>query len=379
MPSTPERLGAKASQPGEGLNVRWIPGLREYLQGFLDSNRLNSELATYEEWAKDNSAPVLQGGFLHRPPGTNMLVAAISACKEWETNRADLSPPEGAKRLGRLAFDLAALEYHASTYFDASAREFLQQRLQSPAEIWGVICEIETSSYFIRKGAKVAPLFLQKSARYDLMIGWKDTEVPVQCKAKRPGAGRAVADETFRFLAGCIARDASDMGRKVLVKIGSTGKVRPADVPDLRASVRDIPPGQRHAELLPIGERVYSLQVEAIEGELTLNSAQEFLGSHRFHVSLLVFIPKDGSSTYVPVVAVRLEAKPQESPWRSLRRSMDEAADQLTSAPPGIIAIHYADHVSDIECWQSAQVGQIRTREGYYYEELRGSSLRVLL
>ena len=31
------------------------------------------------------------------------------------------------------------------------------------------------------------------------------------------------------------------------------------------------------------------------------------------------------------------------------------------------------------ECWQSAQVGQIRTREGYYYEELRGSSLRVLL
>ena len=32
-----------------------------------------------------------------------------------------------------------------------------------------------------------------------------------------------------------------------------------------------------------------------------------------------------------------------------------------------------------VDCWQSAQVGQIRTREGYYYEELRGSSLRVLL
>ena len=30
-------------------------------------------------------------------------------------------------------------------------------------------------------------------------------------------------------------------------------------------------------------------------------------------------------------------------------------------------------------CWQSAQVGRIRTREDYYYEELRGSSLRVLL
>ena len=38
------------------------------------------------------------------------------------------------------------------------------------------------------------------------------------------------------------------------------------------------------------------------------------------------------------------------------------------------VTIRGSDH-----CWQSAQVGQIRTREGYYYEELRGSSLRVLL
>ena len=35
--------------------------------------------------------------------------------------------------------------------------------------------------------------------------------------------------------------------------------------------------------------------------------------------------------------------------------------------------------VSKADIWQSAQVGQIRTREDYYYEELRGSSLRVLL
>ena len=33
----------------------------------------------------------------------------------------------------------------------------------------------------------------------------------------------------------------------------------------------------------------------------------------------------------------------------------------------------------EVICWQSAQVGQIRTREDYYYEELRGSSLMVLL
>ena len=38
-----------------------------------------------------------------------------------------------------------------------------------------------------------------------------------------------------------------------------------------------------------------------------------------------------------------------------------------------------ADWVHSVQCWQSAQVGQIRTREDYYYEELRVSSLRVLL
>ena len=37
------------------------------------------------------------------------------------------------------------------------------------------------------------------------------------------------------------------------------------------------------------------------------------------------------------------------------------------------------DSEDENDCWQSAQVGQIRTREDYYYEELRGSSLRVLL
>ena len=99
MNNTAEHLGAKASDPSEGLNVRWIPELRDYIEGFLDPNRLTSELPIYEEWARDNSAPVLQGGFLHRPTGTNMLVAAISACKDWEANRSDLPPTAAAKRL----------------------------------------------------------------------------------------------------------------------------------------------------------------------------------------------------------------------------------------------------------------------------------------
>ena len=45
---------------------------------------------------------------------------------------------------------------------------------------------------------------------------------------------------------------------------------------------------------------------------------------------------------------------------------------------PGAGPRHFNFHPTG-RCWQSAQVGQIRTREDYYYEELRGSSLRVLL
>ena len=51
----------------------------------------------------------------------------------------------------------------------------------------------------------------------------------------------------------------------------------------------------------------------------------------------------------------------------------------LSSLPrSGIIRIG-GNRPDTTKCWQSAQVGQIRTREDYYYEELRGSSLRVLL
>jgi len=349
MNDTAKHLGAKASDPSGGLNVRWIPELREYIEGFLDPKRLTAELANYDEWASDNSAHVLQGGFLHRPTGTNMLVAAISACKEWESHRADLPPPAGAKRLAQLAFSLAALEFQASEYFDDNAREFLQQRLQAPEEVWGVICEILTSSYFIRKGTEVLPLFLQKSAHYDLMLRLGGQEVPVQCKAKKPGAGRVVADETIGLLTGCIARDASDMGRKVLVKIGSTGEVRPADVPALRKAVSSSVVGGLATELLIAGERVYSIKVEEIAGTFTVDNAGEFLRPYQFKVSLMVFIPQADGENYEPIVAVGLDAHPEESPWNSLQRSIDEASGQLTSGPPGIIAIHYADHVSDVE------------------------------
>jgi hypothetical protein len=63
------------------LNMKFLPELLAYFKGFLDNERLHAELAAYEQWAARNSAPLLQNTFLHRPPDTNMLVAAIWSCK----------------------------------------------------------------------------------------------------------------------------------------------------------------------------------------------------------------------------------------------------------------------------------------------------------
>ena len=230
-----------------------------------------------------------------------------------------------------------------------SAREFLQQRLQSPGEVWGVIHEVQTSTYFIRKGAGVDPAFLRKSNREDLIVNWEGHEVPVQCKSKRPGAGRVVIDETFNTLGGYIARDASDDGRKILVRIGSTGPIRPDDVDALRNADRSIPIRPTGADILSRSDRTYTIQVRMIEGIFTQEEARTFLESHEFHVQLLIGIPSSDDASYEPIVAVGIDSDPSEMPWRSLSDSINEAADQLEGGQPGIIAVHYADHLRDFE------------------------------
>jgi hypothetical protein len=208
MERTVQELAEECSRKDGNLNMKFLPELLAYFKGFLDNERLHAELAAYEQWAARNSAPVLQGTFLHRPPDTNMLVAAIWSCKNWKRDRDEspgLQPPMGAKRLAGIALSLAIVENHAPDWFDDPAPELLRQRLQAPAQVWGVIHEVQTAAYFIRKRARVDPLFLRKSSHYDLMTHWGNDKVPVQCKCKEPGAGRAIASEAFALLAGYIA------------------------------------------------------------------------------------------------------------------------------------------------------------------------------
>ncbi len=59
--------------------------------------------------------------------------------------------------------------------------------------------------------------------------------------------------------------------------------------------------------------------------------------------------PKSNSDRYEAVVVVGIDAKPDENPWRSLKDSLKNGADQLKGGPPGIVAIHYVDPTSDFE------------------------------
>lgn len=115
-------------------------------------------------------------------------------------------------------------------YLDAKARKHLQQRLQAADEVWGVIHELHTFTFFIQRGAEVQPHFLQKASPQELTVHWHGVEIPVQCKAKRPGAGRLISKDVVTTLAYYIARDARIAKRRLLVRIGTTGPIRHEDV-----------------------------------------------------------------------------------------------------------------------------------------------------
>ena len=85
-----------------------------------------------------------------------------------------------------------------------------------------------------------------------------------------------------------------------------------------------------------------------------------------------------------------LEDRPGASapPWNRLRpqeqRSILEAAREMPELSSRQLAAWSTDNLAfavseSTVCCQSAKVGQIGTREDYCYEELRVSSLRVLL
>jgi hypothetical protein len=326
--------------------------LRPYMEDFLDASWLNIKLREYENWASNNSDPFLQRSLLHRPPGFNMLVASIWAARDWENvykKESSFRPPGGAKRLINFACSLAILELHAGQLLDLTTRKYLQKRLQDTQGVWGLIHELNTFAYFVRKGAEVQPHFLNKASSQEIAVNWHGFDIPVQCKAKLPGSGRLISQDVFTRLACHIVRDARANGRKILVRIGSTGSIREEDVDFLRRQVLTGVGSSIGPALVAKERRTFTVRLQPLSGQFTVKTIQDYLLRFDFHVGMVIGEPVPNGKIYDVVAVVGIEADLQEKPWNSLLSSIKKGAKQLKGGIPGVIAIHYADPVRDFE------------------------------
>jgi len=331
--------------------------LRPYIEGFLDTNWLENELKEYKNWALKNSHPVLQRSLLHRPLGFNMLVASIWATRYWESiykEDSSFGLPGGARWLVNIACSLAVLELHAGQFLDSKAREHLRQRLQAASQVWGVIHELRTFAYFVRKGAAVQPHFLKKASPEEMAVDWHGVDIPVQCKNKPPGSGRLISQDVFTTLAGYIARDARVTGKSLLVRIGSTGTIRQEDLEFLRHQVSNGVGSGMGPALVTHKDRTFTVRSQPLSGQFTYNTVQNYLSNFAFHVGMVIGEPARNGTAYNAMAVVGIDANPQERPWNSLRRSIMDGARQLKNGPPGIVAIYYADPVRDFEALRPA-------------------------
>jgi hypothetical protein len=345
-------IAESCSKPNPIIYESSLLTLRPYVESFLNENWLNSQMKYYENWALKNSDPVLQSSLLHRPAGFNMLAASIWAARYWEHERKEYPTfrlPAGAKPLINIACNLAVLELHASDLLNCEVYQHLQQRLQSARQVRGVLHELQTYTYFIRQGAEVIPHFLQKASLQEIMVRWKGFDIPVQCKSKEPGAGRVISQDIFTELAGYIARDARAAGKKLLVSIGSTGTIRQVDIKFLRIQVSKTSPTDIGPILVKNGTRTFTVRSEILSDQVTMKMIKNYISNFGFHLTMTIIEPAMSGDIYNSVSVVGIEANPQEKPWNSLQNSIKKGARQLHNGPPGILAIHYTDPITDFE------------------------------
>ncbi len=345
-------IAEECSKLKSGVHESSLLQLRLYIENFLDTTWLNTELKEYETWALKNSDPFLQRSLLHSPPGFNNLVASIWAARDWEKIYKDdpsFRVPAGAQRLGNIACSLAVLELWAGHLLDQPARNYLRNRFQHAEHLWGVIHELHAFTFFIRQGIEVQPHFLREASPREITLQWHGIDIPVQCKAKLPGSGRLISQNVFTSLAGSIVRDARAKKRKLLVRIGTTGKIRNEDIEFLRQQVLNNYRSTSGPVLVTNSGRTFSVQCRPLSGQFTIRTVRDYLSSLNFHVGMVIGEPAPVGDSYDVVAIVGIEANLREKPWSSLRSSMEKAATQLKGGSPGIVAVHYADPINDFE------------------------------
>jgi hypothetical protein len=335
------------------LDTAELPLLHPYIEGFLDGGWLDTRLKEYQAWALDNSDPFLQHNFLHRPIGFNMLVAAIWAVNYWENeykNDASFMPRMGATRLINIACSLAVLEFHAGQWLNVSAREHLQQRLQTATELWGVIHELNTFAFFIRRGAKVEPYFLNMASTQEIIVNWHGGNISVECKNLRPGTGRSISQDTFITLAGYIASDMVKLRKTLLIKIGTTGTLPDEDIDFLRLEVKKNAGNTIGPVLVENNGRTYSIMGQQLPDKVTEHEARESLLKEYlpdYYWRMIIANPEASEGKYKPVVVIGIQTNPIEKPLNSLESAIKKGIKQLPGNKPGILAIYYTDPIED--------------------------------
>ena len=232
---------------------------------------------------------------------------------------------------------------------DEVAREYLQQRLQAPGQLRGLIHECQTFAYFISGGFVVEPHFLKKASVPEIVLRWKGQEINVQCKCKMPGAGRQISQESFITLAGCIARDVKVSGQRLMIRIGSTGPVRTQDLEFLRRQAQRAPSPRSGPILATNYGRTFTVKIDPLSGSSTIDEIRANLSEYGLHQILGIWEPGPEGNRNEAVVVVGIDARPQEHPWDSLKTSLYEGARQLKDGSPGIVAIHYSDPIEEFE------------------------------
>jgi len=345
------RVIAEKCSKSQEVNTSELPLLRPYVESFLDRDWLDTRLEEYKSWAKNNSDPVLQHNFLHRPIGFNMLVVAIWAAHYWEREHqsdASFQPKMGAIRLMNIASSLAVLELHAEQWLNSAAREYLKQRLQSIEDLWGIIHELNTFAFFIRRGVVVDPDFLKRASKRDITINWHGNVIPVQCKNLRPGTGRIISQELFINLAGYIVLDMRKANKSLIIKIGTTGTILEEDIELLRRQAQKFAEPTIAPILAKNKERTYSIMSRQLPNQFTETFSEEHLADS-FYLHMIISEPEVIGGEYKPVAVVGLESNPIETPLNSLESALMKGVKQLQGDRPGILAIYYTDPVENFD------------------------------
>jgi hypothetical protein len=257
-----------------------------------------------------------------------------------------------------VAVNLAITELHADRVFAEQparhARDLLRRRLRERDDVWAVFHECSDFAHFLRLGIDAEPQFLIRSNPIEIMLRWNGQPVPVECKVKQPGTGRVISSDAFTTLAGEIARDVVDSAEPgLLVRLGITGRLTASDIEQLRRNVALLaykPTSQGGAVLLPLSDgRLCTILIRQLSATTTVEDAKRVAADFGLHSTFLCAVPGPADRMRITLV-IGLDIAPEERPWNSWMQSVGDVAVKWKNSPvPGIVSIHYADHLTDPE------------------------------